>query len=198
MSSSISRKMFGVAVLVVLSSCTDGSEIVQPTAEEVVAAHVESGMDQTVADCLVGIGMQEVSGLAMLPDAERTESEAIIVDVLTTSCEEASAFVVEKDPEPERLAFEDGPFTFGDDPIFDQLWEACEAGDGIACNQLWETSPVGSDYEHFGVTCGNRDQILDCSDELTAETVDAIDAALEAKKQADIDRANDATSDVTS
>jgi hypothetical protein len=47
-------------------------------------------------------------------------------------------------------------FTYGDDPALDQLWDACEAGDGGACDELFFSSPVDSEYEEFGDTCGNR------------------------------------------
>lgn len=46
--------------------------------------------------------------------------------------------------------------TYGDDSYLDGLWDACEQGDGEACDDLYLESPVGSDYEHFGDTCGER------------------------------------------
>ncbi|GIG26138.1 DUF4190 domain-containing protein [Cellulomonas denverensis] len=48
------------------------------------------------------------------------------------------------------------PDTYGDDPELDALWDACEAGDGQACDDLYWESPLGSDYEDFASTCGNR------------------------------------------
>jgi hypothetical protein len=48
------------------------------------------------------------------------------------------------------------PFTRGDDATLDGLWTKCEAGDGGACDDLYSESPSGSDYEDFGLTCGNR------------------------------------------
>lgn len=48
------------------------------------------------------------------------------------------------------------PFTRGDDPDLDVLWDACEAGDGVACDDLFIASPAGSEYEAFGDTCGFR------------------------------------------
>ena len=47
-------------------------------------------------------------------------------------------------------------FTYGDDPTFDALWDACEDGDGQACDDLFWDSPIGSEYETFGDTCGYR------------------------------------------
>jgi hypothetical protein len=48
------------------------------------------------------------------------------------------------------------PVKFGDDPTLDGLWTKCDAGDGGACDDLYSESPSGSDYENFGLTCGNR------------------------------------------
>jgi hypothetical protein len=42
----------------------------------------------------------------------------------------------------------------GSDPLLDLLWEDCAAGDMGACDQLYRQSPVGSEYEAFGDTCG--------------------------------------------
>jgi hypothetical protein len=45
---------------------------------------------------------------------------------------------------------------YGDDPALDALWDDCQAGDMGACDELFFTSPSGSQYEEFGDTCGNR------------------------------------------
>jgi len=47
--------------------------------------------------------------------------------------------------------------TYGDDPALDALWDGCAAGDYAACDTLWWQSPIGSDYESFGSTCGERE-----------------------------------------
>lgn len=46
--------------------------------------------------------------------------------------------------------------TYGDDASLDALWDSCESGDMEACDDLYRDSPVGSEYERFGDTCGNR------------------------------------------
>jgi hypothetical protein len=39
--------------------------------------------------------------------------------------------------------------------IEELVWD-CDYGDSDACNALWELSPMGSDLEDFGGTCGYR------------------------------------------
>ncbi|GAA4304005.1 hypothetical protein [Klenkia terrae] len=48
------------------------------------------------------------------------------------------------------------PSGLGDDAELDQLAEQCFAEDWAACDTLWLTSDVGSDYETYGETCGGR------------------------------------------
>lgn len=48
------------------------------------------------------------------------------------------------------------PDDYGDDPALDRLWDACEDGDMLACDELYEESPWGSQYEEFADTCGGR------------------------------------------
>jgi hypothetical protein len=50
----------------------------------------------------------------------------------------------------------DIPFSYGDNADLDAYWDACEAGDGSACDDLYFESPIGSEYEAFGASCGNR------------------------------------------
>ena len=44
----------------------------------------------------------------------------------------------------------------GTDPELDELWLACAAEDWAACDDLFFQSDLGSAYEDFGETCGNR------------------------------------------
>ena len=49
-----------------------------------------------------------------------------------------------------------GAGTYGDDPYFDGLWDLCTAEDWQACDDLYDQSDVGSGYEAYGDTCGNK------------------------------------------
>ncbi|WP_029433380.1 hypothetical protein [Blastococcus sp. URHD0036] len=42
------------------------------------------------------------------------------------------------------------------DPYFDRLARACRVGDLDACDELYYSTPVGSEYEDYGTTCGGR------------------------------------------
>ena len=49
-----------------------------------------------------------------------------------------------------------GEGDFGDDPVLDLLVEQCRRGNNQACDELYVTSPIGSEYEDYGRTCGGR------------------------------------------
>ena len=45
-------------------------------------------------------------------------------------------------------------FGYGDDPELDQLYDWCKEGDLGECDNLYRAAPYGTDYRHFGETCG--------------------------------------------
>lgn len=159
------RTLFCLAVSAVAISCSQPQEPeVLVSQEDVVLAYVDEGVDPDVADCLVGLGSRDLEFDALLPGVV-TGNDALLVDEMLRSCTDAVAILSEEDLEA-RQNFDTGPFNIGDDLYLDELWTSCAAGSGAACDLLWEESPVGSQYESFGVTCGNRQEILDCTDEM--------------------------------
>ncbi len=50
----------------------------------------------------------------------------------------------------------DDPGSYGDDAALDELWDECDGGNGAACDELYWDSPLDSEYEAFGSTCGGR------------------------------------------
>ena len=42
------------------------------------------------------------------------------------------------------------PFTYGDSPVLDELWERCVNGDTDVCDELYWSSPIDSDYSILG------------------------------------------------
>lgn len=63
-------------------------------------------------------------------------------------------------------------FGYGDDPELDLLWDGCVSGDMLDCDDLFFQAPVGSEYESFGESCGDRVEAVDsrglCADLQTA------------------------------
>ena len=49
-----------------------------------------------------------------------------------------------------------GGRAYGEDADLDRLWDSCAAGNAQACDDLYLESPVGSEYEEYGDTCGDR------------------------------------------
>ncbi len=52
----------------------------------------------------------------------------------------------------------DGEGTYGSDPELDALYDQCKDGDYEACDELYNQSPSGSEYETFADTCGERNE----------------------------------------
>lgn len=46
--------------------------------------------------------------------------------------------------------------TYGDNMVLDSLWDACDIGDGYACDELYKRARAGTEYEQFARTCGGR------------------------------------------
>jgi len=170
------RTVIGCAVL--LASCSSQQEVVvSVTEDDVVLAYVDAGMSSDVADCFVGLGQREFEFDLLLPGVA-PESDRPLLDEMLGSCRDAVA-MLDAEELPTIVSLGIGPFNIGDDRYLDELWVGCDRGDGAACDALWEEAPVGSIYEWFGVTCGNRPEVLNCTEELTLEEVseDGIDDA---------------------
>lgn len=132
-----------------------------PTVEELSADLAREltaqGYEPDVIDCVVGIAKRRFR-YGSLDDTTRDE--------LVGSCQTAQDGLNNAEPEilepdPEPLG---GVLDYGDDPELDRLWDRCEAGEGSACNELFDKSPLGSVYEEFGVSCGRRQDVLDCTE----------------------------------
>jgi hypothetical protein len=67
------------------------------------------------------------------------------------------------DPTPTFEALSDAQ-RYGDDPGLDQLWDACAAGSGKACDDLYYAAPIDSEYENFGYSCGDRPDVIICTE----------------------------------
>lgn len=138
------------------------SEVVQ----EVVDQLVEGGMERDVAECFAGKLIDEfgVAEFIKVGSGEQPSTELMTRSVeILTECAGGAGLDFDSGDTPSDFRDlaqprdqVDGPYTYGDDPDLDDLWDECEAGSGSACDTLFFQSPVGSEYEAFGNTCGNR------------------------------------------
>jgi hypothetical protein len=80
-------------------------------------------------------------------------------DDRTTTTEDDETTTTEDDDEPSSSGLPDAetPPSF-DDAAFDALGATCEEGDLVACDVLFAITPVGSDAEAYGATCGGRNE----------------------------------------
>ena len=88
----------------------------------------------------------------------RTDGDRLCVDELgggdAAQPTEPGTEPTEPGAEPTEPVEPGEPQAYGDDPALDALHDACAGGDGAACDQLYADSPIGSEYESFGDTCG--------------------------------------------
>lgn len=149
-----------------------------PTTAEAVENMVASGIDRAAAECFVTRAVGEIGPdqLAAAFGDTADELDPMVGLALLTLLEECGVELEDMWIFPEggmpsdyremaRPRDEvDGPYTYGDDTGFDALWDACEAGSGAACDELYFESPFGSEYEAYGYTCGNRMELqFDCT-----------------------------------
>ena len=113
-----------------------------------------------------GSGVSE-SGNEGAADVEVTVPDLTVPDATTSTTSEGADTTTTTDggatdttagagagdvPEPTS------PDGLGDDPELDALAQDCFDGDFSACDQLFFESPVDSDYEAYGDSCGGRNE----------------------------------------
>lgn len=121
------------------------------------------------AGCYVDRVLDELGAAPLRPGAEVPPEQRSRLTTIRVDCvgvERLGWFTVtptlaRRDPVGGGVPLPDGP---GDDPVLDERWRACEAGFGAACDELFAEAPVGSAYETFGVTCGDRTPEPRCAD----------------------------------
>ncbi|MCP5026808.1 MAG: hypothetical protein GY929_11050 [Actinomycetia bacterium] len=102
------------------------------------------------------------------PDLDLTRFEQQTMVTITASCvadlsdsPEAGSASVGSAVAADRPA---EPMAYGDDARLDRLWDACAAGNGLACDTLFWDSAPSSDYEAFAESCGSREEVGLCAE----------------------------------
>lgn len=111
---------------------------------------------------LVGCGDDEGTDLDQLTSTTREESTTTSEDDSDEPDDETTTTESSDDDDDEEPSSGE-PDSYGDDEELDALWDDCDDGDDDACNELFWTSPSGSEYETFGSTCGGRGDEGDCT-----------------------------------
>jgi hypothetical protein len=152
----------------------------QQAVDQAINALVQSGFSQRGASCYVnglvdtfGIDrITEIGAGGTLPSDVSDRAAQLLVDCdvfgdlgsnTTVANPTGTTYGDYRDlaDPPDQV---DGPYDYGDDATLDALWDECAAGSGEACDSLFFDSPIGSMYEAFGNTCGNRPELdYDCS-----------------------------------
>lgn len=96
-------------------------------------------------------------------DDHPTPAATTVSSVAETSGDRAPATSDEDEPTEsddtggsEGLPDATSPEGLGDDPELDSLAQECFEGDMGACDTLFFTSDIDSEYETYGATCGGR------------------------------------------
>jgi len=142
--------------------------------EELLATGIEP---QAILDgTITGDQDAELLAIAVICVEDLASVPAFVQSVIDASAESGSPFteaeaicVIAKmaDEDPVTAAADciegndrgtsDGPAnTYGDDPTFDLLWDACERGNNQACDELYTSAPLNSEYLEFARTCARR------------------------------------------
>ena len=160
----------GVAIVVVVGvAVTGGSHFDRQAAEQRVVDQSGGRITFDQAGCYVDRVHAEVGDAYLAADAHPSDDVVARLTAIRVDCVGIANLGVEGTAPSAAGAdvpsTESGnlPRRFGDDATLDQLYRACRDGTGQACDQLFTQAPVGSDYESFAVTCGNRTRELSCA-----------------------------------
>ncbi len=96
------------------------------------------------------------------PKSRRTLLIAIVVAVVAVGAIVVAVLLANRLPEPT-------PVVPGDDSALNSLAQSCFDGDMGACDELFRVSPVGSEYESYGNTCGGRVPVADVRQRLCVD-----------------------------
>lgn len=132
---------------------------------EQLIREADPSVDDGTVECIIdelearGLSADDVSDAAEGRDTMPRGAQAAFDACVSATVTEATA--------PEQPID-----AYGSDATLDGLWDACDAGDAAACDELYLRSPIGSEYEDFGETCGGRSESVTelCEDQFAEPT----------------------------
>jgi hypothetical protein len=150
------------------AACSSDNSFDRDGAVNAVIDRTGGRLTREQAECYVDRAVEELGASVLEPDAELTPQQDGRLTVIRVDCIGIANLGLGGSTTTRPLGAEDTwarrlPQRLGDDPQLDLLYRSCDQGVGAACDQLFELSPAGSDYEEFAVTCGGRTRELSCA-----------------------------------
>jgi hypothetical protein len=129
-------------------------------------------LSEEQARCYVDGVHDQLGGRYLEADASIPDDVASRMTSIRVDCVGVANLGVPSTLDPESAEASSTPATEagnlprkkGDDAALDALYDQCALGSGQACDDLFNLSPVGSEYESFAITCGNRTTERRCAD----------------------------------
>lgn len=155
------------AVVLAVGACSSSDGGFDREAAVTAAMGGGAGLERSAAECYVDRVADELGSEVLDSDAPRNDGLEATMVAIRVDCVGISEVGrpgtgsqppsgVGEPAEGGGQGRPPGPWTFGADEELDELWTGCERGSGAACDELFDRAPLGSDYETFGATCGNR------------------------------------------
>ena len=160
-----------IAVATIAAACgseDDGSPALE---QAFLDAMSEQGVPDEAAQCLLDELEAEgysATDLAIMGLSEDEPPPEMLTAIFRCGEELLDDRAFGGDPDDDSDGPSDTADAYGDDPFLDDLHDACTAGDMQACDDLYWQSPIGSEYEAFAATCGERSELSlfgDCAEE---------------------------------
>lgn len=152
------------------TGCADGPGFDRAAAVRDVRA-LDPRLSAEQAECYVDrvaaeLGPGSLSTASSVPPEQITKLTSIRVDCIGVANlgTDPPTTIPPTSVPGDSVPGETRPDRPGDDPALDIEYRACAAGDGPACDRLFDEAPLGSEYERFGSTCGDRTRELRCAD----------------------------------
>jgi hypothetical protein len=154
-----------LVIIVVVALVRSGDSFDREAAASRAVDASAGRLTRAQAECYVDGVHEQLGARYLAPDASISDDVAARMTAIRVDCVGVANLGVTStlDPalDPSASASpstEAGnlPRRRGDDPTLDALYDQCALGSGQACDDLFDRSPVGSEYESFAITCGNR------------------------------------------
>ncbi len=161
--------MVAAALLAVAAACSSSPAFDRDRAVGDVVEANAGRVSREQAGCVVDRVASELGTAVLEPDAQLSPQQVERLTSIKIDCVGVANLglgAATSTVAPRSTATGPGrqPLRKGDDPRLDLLYEACQQGSGPSCDQLFDASPLGSEYEEFASTCGGRTKELRCAD----------------------------------